>query len=67
MVLDPQSAVVGATVDVERYACRRLDCPNWTVCAGPTLPSKQRFRVTQVENERAECRIGRTLRRAEVV
>jgi uncharacterized protein (UPF0179 family) len=67
VVLDPQSAVVGATVDVERYSCRRLDCPNWTVCAGPTLPSKQRFRVTQVENERAECRIGRTLRRAEVV
>jgi uncharacterized protein (UPF0179 family) len=66
-VLDPSSAVVGTTVDLERFGCRRLDCSNWGICAGPLVPAKQRFRVTQVDSERAECRIGRTLRRVEVV
>ena len=67
IVVDSRSAVVGGSVEVGRYACRRLDCPNWEVCAGPSLPAKQRFRIESVEPEPAECRIGRPLRRVEAV
>lgn len=65
LVVDARSAVVGSHVEVGKYPCRRLDCPNWQVCAGPSLPAKQKYRIEQVEDGPAECRIGRTLRRVE--
>lgn len=67
LVVPPLSAVVGGSVDVGRYNCQRLDCPTWTVCAGPSLPAKQRFRVESVHAEPVECRIGRTLKRVDAV
>jgi uncharacterized protein (UPF0179 family) len=67
LVVDPRSAIAGASVEVSRYACARMDCPNYEACATPSLPSKQRFRVERVEDEPAECRIGRPLRRVEAV
>ncbi|HTT16562.1 MAG TPA: UPF0179 family protein [Thermoplasmata archaeon] len=60
LVVDRGNAIVGSSVETGRYPCRRLDCPNWDICAGPSLPPKQRFRVTAVRGP-AECRIGRTL------
>lgn len=67
LVVESRSAVVGSSVEVGRYACRRIDCPNWWVCAGPNLPPKQRFRIERVDPEPAECRIGRTLKRVDAV
>jgi len=67
LVVDSRSAVVGSSVEVGRYPCRRIDCPNWSICAGPTVPSKQRFRIERVGDEPAECRIGRTLKRVDAV
>jgi len=67
LVVDSRSAVVGSSVEAGRYPCRRLDCPNWTICAGPSLPAKQRYRIERVEPEPAECRIGRTLKRVDAV
>jgi uncharacterized protein (UPF0179 family) len=67
LVVDSGSAVVGSSVEVGRYPCRRMDCPNWWVCAGPNLPAKQRFRIERVDPEAAECRIGRTLKRVDAV
>lgn len=67
LVVEARSAVVGSQVEVGRYACRRLDCPNWTICAGPTLPPKQRYRIERVDDAAAECRIGRTLKRVEAL
>jgi len=66
-VIDSRSAVVGSQVEVGRYPCRRLDCPNWSICAGPTLPPKQRYHVQKVDDEPAECRIGRTLKRVDAL
>lgn len=65
LVVDPRSAVVGTQVEVGRYPCRRLDCPNWTICAGPTVPVKQKFRVVAVADGPAECRVGRTLQQVD--
>jgi uncharacterized protein len=65
LLVDARSAVVGSQVEVSRYPCSRLDCPNWWACAGPSLPAKQRYRLTSVSDEPAECRIGRSLRRVE--
>lgn len=62
LVVDAQSALVGSSVEVGRYPCRRLDCPNWWACAGPSLPAKQRYRIERVEDGPAECRIGRSLK-----
>ncbi len=67
VVVDARGAIPGSSVEVGRYDCRRLDCPNWSICAGPSLPPKQRFRIEKVRPEPAECRIGRTLKMAEVV
>jgi uncharacterized protein (UPF0179 family) len=67
MVVPAGSAVAGSSIDVGRYLCARLDCPNWQICAGPTVPPKQRFTITKVTPEAAECRIGRSLRRVEAV
>jgi len=67
LVVDARSAVVGSSVETGRYPCRRLDCPNWTVCAGPSLPAKQRYRIERVDDEPAECRIGRTLKRVDAI
>jgi len=67
LVVDARSAIVGSQVEVGRFPCRRLDCPNWSICAGPTLPAKQRFRIEAVSDEPAECRIGRTLKQVEAV
>ena len=67
LLVEAQSAIVGSSVEVGRYQCRRLDCPNWWACAGPSLPAKQRFRVTAVQEGPAECRIGRTLKQVEAV
>jgi uncharacterized protein (UPF0179 family) len=67
LVVESRSAVVGGSVDVSRYPCARLDCPNWEICAGPALGPKQRFRVASVVPEPAECRIGRNLKRVEAV
>jgi uncharacterized protein (UPF0179 family) len=67
LVVEARSAIVGSQVEVSRYACRRLDCPNWTICAGPSLPPKQRYRIQKVDDAPAECRIGRTLKRVDAV
>jgi hypothetical protein len=67
LVVDARSAVVGSSVEVGRFPCHRLDCPNWTICAGPSLPSKQRYRIEQVDDDPAECKIGRTLKRVDAV
>jgi uncharacterized protein len=67
LVVEARSALVGSQVEVGRYRCGRLDCPNWTICAGPSLPPKQRYRIERVDGEAAECRIGRTLKRVEAV
>jgi len=67
LVVDTRSAVVGSSVEVGRYPCRRLDCPNWSICAGPSLPAKQRYRIERVDDEAAECRVGRTLKRVDAV
>jgi uncharacterized protein len=67
LVVEAGSAVVGSSVESGRYPCRRLDCPNWWVCAGPSLPPKQRYRIERVEPGTAECRIGRTLKRVDAV
>ena len=67
LVVDSRSAVVGSSVETGRYPCHRVDCPNWWICAGPSLPPKQRFRIERVDPEPAECRIGRTLKRVEAV
>ncbi len=67
LVVEARAATVGARIEVGRYACRRLDCPNWSICAGPSLPPKQRYQIERVSDEPAECRIGRTLKRVEAV
>ena len=67
LVVDSRSAIVGSSVELGRYNCHRLDCPNWNICAGPSLPTKQRYRVEKVHPEAAECRIGRTLKRVDAV
>jgi uncharacterized protein (UPF0179 family) len=67
LVVESRSAVAGSSVEVGRYPCQRLDCPTWWVCAGPTLPSKQRYRIENVDSGPVECRIGRTLKRVEAV
>lgn len=65
LLVESPSAIVGSTVEVGRYPCGRLDCPNWSICAGPSLPPKQRFTVVRVQETLAECRIGRTLKQVE--
>ncbi len=67
LVVEARSGIVGSQVDVGRYPCRRLDCPNWRICAGPDVPAKQRFRIERIDPEPAECRIGRTLKRVDAV
>ncbi len=67
LVVESRSAVVGGLVELGRYPCNRVDCPNWGVCAGPSLPPKQRYRIESVEASAAECRIGRTLKRVEAI
>ncbi len=67
LVVDARGAIVGASVETGRFACSRLDCPNWSICAGPTLPVKQRYRIETVHPEMAECRIDRKLKRVEAV
>jgi uncharacterized protein (UPF0179 family) len=67
LVVEARSAVAGGSVETGRYPCRRLDCPNWWICAGPTLPPKQRYRIERVDSAPAECRIGRTLKRVDAV
>ena len=67
MVVETRSAVVGSSVEIGRYPCRRLDCANWWLCAGPSLPAKQRYRIEAVDPGPAECRIGRTLKRVDAV
>jgi uncharacterized protein len=67
LVVEARSAVIGGTVETGRYACGRLDCPNWSICAGPLMPAKQRYRIEKVDDEAAECRIGRTLKRVDAL
>jgi uncharacterized protein (UPF0179 family) len=67
LLVEARSAVVGSSVETGRYACRRLDCPNWWDCAGPALPPKQRYRIERVDPGPAECLIGRTLKRVDAV
>jgi uncharacterized protein (UPF0179 family) len=67
LVVEARSAMVGSSVELGRYPCRRLDCPNWSVCAGPSLPAKQRYRIEKVSPDPAECRIGRTLKHVEAI
>jgi uncharacterized protein (UPF0179 family) len=67
VVVDASSAIAGSSIEVGRFSCSRLDCANWEICAGPSLPAKQKFRIEKVHPDRAECRIGRSLKRIEVV
>ena len=67
IVVESQTAVVGSSIETGRYGCRRMDCSNWDICSGPSLPAKQRFRIEKVHPEPAECRIGRTLKRVDAI
>ncbi|HUI38056.1 MAG TPA: UPF0179 family protein [Thermoplasmata archaeon] len=67
LVVEARSAIVGGSVDVGRFPCARIDCPNWGICASPLMPTKQRFRIEKVQPGSAECRIGRTLKRVDAV
>jgi hypothetical protein len=67
LLVEARSATVGASVEVGRYSCRRLDCVHWSDCAGPNLPVKQRYQIESVRPEPADCRIGRTLKQVEAV
>ena len=49
VVVDAPAAIVGSSVEVGRYGCTRLDCPTWYICAGPSVPPRQLFRVLSVE------------------
>jgi uncharacterized protein (UPF0179 family) len=66
-VVDSRSAIPGSSIELGRFSCARIDCTNWDICAGPSLPPKQKYRIEKVHPEKAECLIGRTLRRVEVV
>lgn len=65
LVTEGDGVLVGSTIEVGRYPCGRMDCPNWEVCAGPSLAGKQRYQVRRVEEERTTCLIGRRLKRVE--
>jgi uncharacterized protein (UPF0179 family) len=67
LVVESRSAIVGSSVEAGRYPCQRLDCPTWWVCAGPSLPPKQRYRIERVSPEPVECRIGRTLKQVDAL
>ena len=67
LVVESMSAVAGSAVETGRYSCNRLDCANWQVCAGPSLPPKQRFKIQRVEAGATECLIGRKLKRVEAL
>ncbi len=67
LVVESMSAVAGGSVETGRYPCNRLDCSNWQICAGPSLPPKQRFRIQSVQPGAAECLVGRKLKRVEAV
>ncbi|MCI4357038.1 MAG: UPF0179 family protein [Thermoplasmata archaeon] len=67
LVVESRTAVVGSSVETGRYGCNRLDCSNWDICSGPSLPVKQRYRIETIHPDPAECRIGRTLKRVEAV
>jgi uncharacterized protein (UPF0179 family) len=67
LVVESMSAVAGSMVETGRYPCNRLDCSNWQVCAGPSLPAKQRFKIESVDPSPTECLIGRKLKRVEAV
>lgn len=67
IVVESQTAVVGSSIETGRFGCRRMDCANWDICSGPSLPFKQRYRIEKVYPEPAECRIGRTLKRVEAI
>ncbi|HEV2316890.1 MAG TPA: UPF0179 family protein [Thermoplasmata archaeon] len=67
LVVSAGSAVAGSSIEIGRYECRRIDCPNWDICAGPAVPPRQKYRIERVHSEPTECRIGRTLRKVEVI
>jgi uncharacterized protein (UPF0179 family) len=67
LLVEADAALVGATVEVGRTPCSRMDCPNWDPCAGPGLPSRQKFRIQVVAPERATCLIGRNLKVVEAL
>ncbi len=67
LVVEAGAAVEGSTVEASRFACSRLDCPNWEACAGPSLPTKSKFRIVRVDPAKATCLIGRNLKRVEAV
>ena len=67
LVVEARAATVGSSVETGRYNCARIDCASWAICAGPSLPAKQRYRIEKVHPEAAECRIGRTLKRVDAV
>lgn len=66
-VVEARAAIVGSSVEVARYSCRRLDCPTYDLCAGPRVPARQRFRVDAVDGDAAPCLIGRELKRVNAV
>ena len=65
LLVEAGAAIEGSTVETGRFECSRLDCPNWDVCAGPTLVGKSKFRIVKVDPARATCLIGRNLKRVE--
>jgi uncharacterized protein (UPF0179 family) len=67
LVVESGAAIEGSSVEVGRYPCARMDCPNWSICAGPALNGKSRFRVVGVSSEKAVCLIGRNLKRVEAL
>ena len=67
LVVEARTAVVGSSIETGRYGCGRLDCANWDICSGPSLPARQRYRIERIHAEPAECRIGRTLKRVDAV
>jgi hypothetical protein len=61
LVVDANGAVPGATVEIGRYPCNRLDCPHWNDCAGPSLGGKSRFTIEEVREEKV-CLAGRRIK-----
>jgi hypothetical protein len=61
LVVDAVGAVEGATVEVARYSCKRLDCPRWEDCAGPTLGPRSKFTIDDIMEENV-CLAGRRVK-----
>jgi uncharacterized protein len=67
LLVESGAAIEGSTVELGRFACARMDCPNWDACAGPSLGDRSKFRIVKVDPAKATCLIGRNLKRVEAL